>query len=89
MNEPLPSGHSSVEALNVSFPQLEGNRISVVMPVVYGPPAMPAMFTNCRICSALCWMSLRAIEVKMPEVCWDCIDDQVPGFAQGKLAGRG
>lgn len=87
---PLPPGHSSAEDINVSFPQLEGNAISVVMPVAYGPPSVSfAMYKRCVVCGQGCWVSPRAINVDMPRVCWGCIDEQVPGFVERKLRGEG
>lgn len=89
MNDPLPPGHSSVEKLELDLPGIAGNVMSVVMPVVYGLPSVPATVMRCVVCTQWCWVSARAVDVDMPRVCWDCIDEQVPGFVQGKLAGRG
>jgi len=97
MDEPiLPPGHSGYERLELDLPGIgSGGSISVVMPCAYGMAhidiggfAVLSMVMQCVICAQPCWVSPRAIGVALKRVCWDCIDEQVPGFAARKLAER-
>lgn len=87
---PLPPGHSSAEDLDLDLPGIpDGSAISVVMPLAYGLPGRPtAVVMVCRCCGQPCWVSDRAVSVDMPRVCWDCIDEQVHGFVERKMAER-
>lgn len=85
----LPPGHSSVEKLELNLPGIpQGGSLSVCMPLVYGTPSISAIILRCLVCSQSIWVSGRAIGVDLPRVCWDCVEDQVPGFVERKLSER-